>query len=168
MQNNTQKFSELQRKNMEAGMKLAQMSIENSQRIVALQVDAAKKLFQDSVENAKALASAKDPQQAVALQTQFAQDTAKKVMETAQQIAELGKTSSSELTHLLTAQLANGSQDMMASFQSFFGALPGQNTNVLDAMKQAMSTANAAFEQITQASTSFVNAGAAKPASKKK
>jgi len=57
---------------------------------------------------------------------------------------------------------------MMASFQSFFGALPGQNTNVLDAMKQAMSTANAAFEQITQASTSFVNAGAAKPTTKKK
>ena len=170
MQNNTQQFTELQRKNMDAGMKLAQMSIENSQRIVALQVDAAKKLFQDSVENTKALASAKDPQQAVALQTQFAQETAKRMIETAQQITELGNASRSEFNHLLTEQLASGSQDMMASFQSFFGAIPGQNTNVLDAMKQAMSNANAAFEQITKASTAFSNAGGAadKPASKKK
>jgi phasin family protein len=168
MQNNTQQFTELQRKNMDAGMKLAQMSIENSQRIVALQVDAAKKLFQDSVENAKALAAAKDPQQAVALQTQFAQDTAKKMMETAQKIAELGNASRTEFSHLLTEQLTSGSQDMMASFQSFFGAIPGQNSSVLDAMKKAMTNANAAFEQITQASTAFVNAGAAKSAPKKK
>ncbi|MCX7178338.1 MAG: phasin family protein, partial [Proteobacteria bacterium] len=57
-----EQFSELHRKNMEAAMKLAQMSIENSQRIMALQVDVAKKLFQDSVQSAKALTTVKDPQ----------------------------------------------------------------------------------------------------------
>jgi phasin family protein len=168
MKNVTQQTTELQRKNMQAGLKLAQMSIENSQRIVALQIDAAKKLFQDSVEHAKALSAVKDPQQAINLQSQFAQDTVKKMMETAKQIAELGKSSHTDISHLLTKQLTSGSQDMMSSFHSYFGALPGQNANVLDAMKKAMTTANSAFEQITQASTAFVNAGATMAAPKKK
>lgn len=163
----SEQFTDLQRKNMEAGMKLAQMSLDNSQRIVALQVEAAKKLFQGSLENAKALASAKDPQQAIALQTQYAQDAAKKMMETAQEIAEISSASRAELSHLVTEQLAHGSKDMMTAFQSFFSAIPGQNTNVMDSMKQAMSTATSAFEQFSQASTSLVS-GAAKTASKKK
>ena len=33
-----EQFSELHRKNMEAAMRMAQMSIENSQRIMALQL----------------------------------------------------------------------------------------------------------------------------------
>ena len=41
-----EQFSELQRKNMEAAMRLAQLSIENSQRIMALQTELAKEMFQ--------------------------------------------------------------------------------------------------------------------------
>lgn len=152
MPSKPEQYSELHRKNMEAAMKLAQMSIENSQRIVALQVDAAKELFQDSVENAKALAAAKDPQQAVALRTQYTQETTQKMMETARKMAEIGNTSRSEFSRLLTEQLASGSKDMIDAFQSFFGSLPGQNTHVVETMQKAMATANSAFEQITKAS----------------
>lgn len=158
MSNKTQQFTELQGKNMEAGMKLAQMSIENSQRIVALQVDAARKLFQDSIENAKALAAAKTPQEAVGMQTRFAQETAKRMMETAQQIAEMGNASGSELGQLLTEQLTNSGRDMMTSFQSMFGAMPGGNTAVIDAMKQALNNVNTAFDQIAKVSGNVMEA----------
>ena len=150
-----EQFSELHRKNMEAAMKLAQMSIENSQRIVALQVEVAKSLFQDSVDNAKALAAAKDPQQAVALRTHYTQETAQKMIEAAREIAEIGNDSRSEFSRLLSEQLASGSKDMMEAFQSFFGSLPGQNAQVMETMQQAMAKANKAFEQISQASAAF-------------
>ena len=150
-----EQFSELHRKNMEAAMKLAQMSIENSQRIVALQADVAKTLFQDSVDNAKALASAKDPQQAVALRANYTQETAQKMVAAASEIAEIGNASRTEFSRLLTEQLASGSKDMMEAFQSFFTALPGQNANVMESMQQAMANANKAFEQITKASAAF-------------
>jgi len=150
-----EQFSELHRKNMEAAMKLAQMSIENSQRIVTLQVDVAKALFQDSVDNAKALAAAKDPQQAVTLRTHYTQETAQKMIEAARAITEIGNASRSEFSRLLSEQLASGSKDMMEAFQSFFGALPGQNTQVMETMQQAMAKANKAFEQISQASAAF-------------
>ena len=74
MASKVEQFSELQRKNMEAAMRLAQLSIENSQRIMAIQSELARELFQDSVANAKAQTSAKDPQSVMSLRAQYAQD----------------------------------------------------------------------------------------------
>lgn len=161
MASKPEQFSELHRKNMEAAIRLAQKSIESSQRIVALQVEVAKTLFQDSVDNAKALAAAKDPQQAVILRTQYTQGTTQKMIEAAREIADIGNASRSEFSRLMTEQLASGSKDMVEAFQSFFGTLPGQNSSVMEAMQAAMGQANKAFEQIAEASASAF-AGAAK------
>jgi hypothetical protein len=68
-------FADMHRKNIDAAMKLTQMSLENSKRIMELQVETARALFEDSVKSARALTEAKDPQAALALRTQFAQET---------------------------------------------------------------------------------------------
>jgi phasin family protein len=148
--------SEIHSKNMEAAMRLAQLSIDNSQRIMALQTELAKTLFDESVANAKALTSVTDPQQAIALRTQYAQDTSQKMMAAAQKIAEIGNDARSEFSRLLTEQLASGSQDLIESFQSFFKSVPAQSPNVMEVMQQAMSTANSAFEQMVKASTATI------------
>ena len=165
-------FSELNRKNMEAAMRLAQMSIENSQRVMALQNELARELFNDGVENARAQSSAKDPQEVMRLRAEYAQDTAKKMMAVAQQVAEIGNESRQNFSRMLTEQLASGSQDMADAFQGFFKTLPGQNPNMMEVMQQAMANANAAFEQIAHATTatlsSMTEAATKKPAPKKK
>lgn len=149
-----EQLSELHRKNMEAAMRLAQLSVENSQRIMALQSELARELFQESVAIAKAQNDAKNPQDIMNLRTRYAQETAQKMMESAQKIAEIGNDARAEFSRLLTEQLASGSHDLMDSFQTFFKALPGHNPNVMEAMEQAMARANNAFEQIAQVSAS--------------
>ncbi|MDO8930757.1 MAG: phasin family protein [Rhodocyclaceae bacterium] len=148
-----EQLGEMNRKNMEAAMRLAQLSIENSQKIMALQSELARELFQESVSNAKAQTSAKDPQEIMNLRTRYAQETAQKMMESAQKVAEIGNDARVEFSRLLTEQLASGSHELMDSFQTFFKALPGQSPNVMEAMQQAMARANSAFEQITQVSS---------------
>ncbi len=145
-------FTEIQRKNMEAAMRLAQLSIENSQRIMALQSQLARELFEESVEQARAQAGAKDPQDLMALRAKYAQETTQKMIEAARQIAEIGNGARMEFSRLLTEQLAAGSHDVVDAFQSFFKALPAQNANVLETLQQAMANANAAFEQMARAS----------------
>lgn len=153
-------FTEIQRKNMEAAMRLAQISIENSQRIMELQSHLARELFENSVEQAKMQAASQDPQDIVRLRAQYAQDTTQKMIEAAQQVAEIGNSARVEFSRLLTEQLAAGSQDLVDAFQSFFKALPGQNANMLDTMQQAMNNANTAFEQMRKAATAaFDTAG---------
>lgn len=150
-------FSELNRKNMEAAMRLAQLAIENSQRVVALQNELARELFSDGVENARAQANAKDAQEVLKLRAQYAQETAQKMMRAAQQVAEIGNEARLEFSRLLTEQLAAGSQEMADAFQSFFKTLPSQNANLFEAMQEAMASANSAFEQIMQASAAALS-----------
>lgn len=152
MAGKTENFSELNRKNMEAAMRLAQLSIENSQRVVALQNELARQLFTDGVENARAQSGTTDPQEVLRLRAQYAQDTAQKMMVTAQRVAEVGNEARVEFARMLTEQLASGSQEMADAFQGFFQTMPGQNANMMEVMQQAMSTAQGAFEQIAQAS----------------
>lgn len=146
-------LSELNRKNMEAAMRLAQMSIENSQRVMALQSELARELFTNGVENARAQSGAKEPQEIMRLRAEYAQETARKMMTVAQQVAEIGNDSRLAFSRMLTEQLAAGSQEMADAFQGFFKSLPGQNPNMMEMMQQAMSTANSAFEQIAKATT---------------
>lgn len=153
MAGKTENFNELNRKNMEAAMRLAQLSVENSQRVMALQSELARELFEQGVENARAQSGAKDPQEVLRLRAQYAQDTAQKMMAAAQQVAAISNDARMEFSRMLTEQLAAGSQEMADAFQGFFKTMPGQNANVLEVMQQAMATANSAFEQITQAST---------------
>jgi phasin family protein len=164
-------FGEIQRKNMEAAMRLAQLSIENSQRIMALQSQLARELFQESIEQAKAQVGSANPQDIMKLRAHYAQETTQKMIAAAQQVAEIGNSARVEFSRLLTEQLAAGSQDMADAFQSFFKALPGQNTNVLETMQKAMANANSAFEQMTKASKSAfenMNEMATKAAPRKK
>lgn len=157
----TNEFSEIQRKNMEAAMRLAQISIENSQRIMELQSQLARELFEHSVEQAKLQANSKDPQDIVKLRAQYAQETTQKMIHAAQEVADIGNSARVEFSRLLTEQLAAGSHDLVDAFQSFFKSLPGQNTSFLEVMQQAMSNANNAYEQMRKAATAaFSPAGA--------
>lgn len=152
-----EQFTELHRKNMEAAMRMAQMSIENSQRIMALQSELAKEMFQSGVENAKALTTARDPQTALQLRTEYAQETTQRMVAAAQQIAEISNAARAEFARLVTEQLASGSQDMTESMQAFMKNLPGQTPNMMESFQQAIATANQAFEQITKASNAAMN-----------
>ncbi|NWG31761.1 MAG: phasin family protein [Rhodocyclaceae bacterium] len=159
-------LSELNRKNMEAAMHLAQLSIENSQRVMALQNELARELFNAGVENARALAQAKDAQEVMRLRAEYAQETTRKMMAAAQQVAEIGNEARAAFARMLTEQLASGSQEMADAYQSFLKTLPGQPPNLLEMMQQAMATANSAFEQIAKATTAGFSqrAEAAQPA----
>lgn len=153
-------FTEIQRKNMEAAMRLAQLSIDNSQRIMELQSTLARELFENSVEQAKAQANSKDPQAIMKLRAQYAQETTQRMISAAQQVADIGNAARVEFSRLLTEQLAAGSQDVVDAFQTFFKALPGQNTAMLDTMQAAMGNANKAFEQMAKAASSALGASA--------
>jgi len=146
-------FNELQKKNLEAAMRLAQMSIENSQRIMELQVTTAKSLFEEGVKNAQALSSAKDPQTLLELRTKFAQTSTEQMLACAREMAELASRTQSEVGKLVGEQLTSGGQDMFEAMQKMFTGMPITDQNAMTAIQTAMDTTRAAFEQMTRASS---------------
>lgn len=151
--NKQDQFNELQKKNLEAAMRLAQLSIENSQRVMEIQVATAKSLFEEGVQNAKALASIKDPKQAVELRTQYAQTTTEKMLSCAREIANITTRTQAEVGKLVGEQLSTGSHDVFESMQKMFQGMPITDQNALNAMQTAMDTTRSAFEQMARAST---------------
>lgn len=144
-------LGELNRKHMEAALQLAQQSIENSQRMLALQNELARALFDASVAHTRALNQAEDAQELMRLRAEYAQETTRKMMSAAQQVAEIGNEARAAFARLLTEQLATGSQEMADAFQGFLKSLPGQPPNMLEMMQQALASANSTFEQIAKA-----------------
>ena len=74
-------------------------------------------------------------QEVLRLRAEYAQETARKMMGVAQQVAEIGNDSRVAFSRMLTEQLASGSQEMADAFQGFFKSLPGQNPNMMEMMQ---------------------------------
>lgn len=165
MSNPAEHLGDMHRKSIDAATRLTQMSLENSKRIMELQVETARALFEESMKNARALAEAKDPQAALALRTQFAQETSQRMMEAMRRMGELTAGAQAEFNSLLGQSLAGTSQEMMDNFRKMMSvsALPGNSQDALAAMQKAFGTARDAFDQIAKASTAaFGGMGAGK------
>ena len=167
----TKHLSEMHSKNLESAVKLARLSVENSQRVLALQAQLAKAVFDATVSNAKAHAGVRSPQDLLALNTQYLQETAKRIMDVARQVGEISNESRSEFSRVLTEQLASGKQDLADAVQNVMKGMPAGVPDLKKSVDQAMSMANAAFEQISKVSASALGSlggkAAAAPAAKK-
>lgn len=137
-------------------MRLAQLSIESSQRIMGLQVETAKAMFEDGMKNAKAIATAQDPKSALELRTDYARSTTEKMIAAARSITEIATQTQAEFGKVVGAQLKVGSQEMAEAVQKMFSFNPSAGQAVQTAMgslQQAMDMARGAFDQITRVST---------------
>ena len=155
----SEQLSEMHKRSIDAAMRLTQMSLENSKRIMELQVETARALFEESVKNARALTEAKDPQGALALRTQFAQETSTRMMEAMRQMADLTAGAQAEFNKMLGQQMAGTSQEMMENFKKMMSVsgLPGGGQDAFATMQKAFGNAKDAFDQIAKASAAAFN-----------
>lgn len=160
-------ISELNRRNVEAAMKLARLSIDNSQRVLSLHADLAKAIFEDTVANAKAHANIRTPQDLVELNTKYVQATAKRVIEVARKVSGIANQSRNEFSRVLTQQMVASKSELTEAVQKLVQNLPAGTPDVSKAVDQALTAANSAFEQLSKVSGNALNAvGIKKPAAK--
>ena len=164
MANTAKRLSELHTTNLEAAVKLARLSVENSQRVMALQTQLAKSMFDATVAAAKAHTGVHSPQEMVQLHTQYIQDTAKRIMDMARQVGEIANESRSEFSRVLTEQLASGKQELADAVQSMMKNMPAGVPDVKKSVDQAMAKANEAFETLSKLSASALSSIGAKGA----
>lgn len=152
MATQAEQMSELQRKNLDAAMKLAQLSINNSQRIMQIQVDTARSLFDESVTNARELTAVKDPAKLVDLRARYAQLTTERMLACAREIAQISAETQAAFGKMVGEQLSGGSTDLMESVRKMLSGMPVASTHALGSMQEAVDAARSAFEQVAKAS----------------
>jgi phasin family protein len=153
-----QTVAAMQKKNLESAMRLAQLSIENSQRILHLQMQTAREMFEDGVSNVQSLTQIKTPQEAMALRARYAQQAAEKMLTTSRNIAEITAEVQTEMSKLVSQQLTSGSHDMMEAMQGFLKGMPLNSHAAAEAMQTTFETARKTLEQVAKASSEAFSA----------
>ncbi|MDB5814673.1 MAG: phasin protein [Rhodocyclales bacterium] len=153
-----QTVATMQKKNLESAMRLAQLSIENSQRILHLQMQTAKEMFEDGVSNVQSLTQVKTPQEAMELRARYAQHAAEKMLTTSRNIAEITAEVQTEMSKLVSQQLNSGSHDLMEAMQGFLKGMPLNSHAAAEAMQTTFETARKTLEQVAKASSDAFSA----------
>ncbi len=158
-------------RNLETTMKLAELSFDNSRRMIEFQLGIAREMFEQSVRNMQEAGAAKDPAELTALRARFAQDATQSMLAATRRIAEMTTEFQTELGRTLSAQIAGGTQAFAQDFAKHIGeamqqgmkGLPTNPAEAFSAMEKTFAASREAFEQIAkQAFAGFQTA--AKPA----
>src|SRR5688572_19876719 len=101
--------------NLEVAMKFAGVALQGAERILDLQLKAAKSAFADSVEHAKAIAAVKDLQQLAALKDSMAQPTIEKATAYAKSVYDVSTATQAEFGRLVEEQVSEFNKQVVTA-----------------------------------------------------
>ena len=118
------------------------------EKMVELNVTAAKAALAESAEHAKASMSVKDAQEFMALQAGMIQPMAEKTAAYSRHLYDIATSASAEFTKNVEAQTAEAQQKFMGLVDNAAKNAPAGSESAVSFMKNAVVAANNAFEQV--------------------
>lgn len=137
--------------NLESLIELSQKTFEGVEKLVALNLQISRTALEESVEHAKAVLAAKDPQEVLALQNALVQPAAEKAQAYSRQVYEIVSSTQAEFTKLAEAQVASFQDSLQSLFDTAAQNAPVGSENAVAMLKSAMSTANSVIENVQKA-----------------
>lgn len=147
-----EKLQAMQQEQFNATMRLANVAMANAQKMIALQAQAARALFEDSVAQAQAMTQAgSDPKALMETRTAAMQKSAQHVMEMSRQMAEALAGMHAEFQQMLSEHMQSSGARMLEGVQAMFGGMPAMPGDAAKMFEQAIATMRGAFEEMTGA-----------------
>ena len=157
----------LNKANLEIAAKFAGVALQGAERIMELQLKAAKNAFADTVENAKALAGVKDIKELAALKDSLAQPSIEKATAYAKNIYDVTAATQAEFGKLVDEQIADFNKQFVTVLDKMVKNAPAGSEVGIAALKSGIAAANGAYEnlskvakQITEVTQSNIEAAA--------
>lgn len=144
--------------NLEAAMRFAGVAIEGAERMIDLQLKAAKTAFADGLESAKALAAVKDIQQLAALKDSMGQPSLEKATAYAKDMYDVATETQAEFGKLVEAQVAQFNKEVVAGLDKLVKNAPAGSEVGVAAVKSAISAVNSAYDNLTKVAKQFTQA----------
>lgn len=176
----TDAFASIHQANVDALFGLTQKAYEGVEKLVELNTTAVKAMVGDATNHFKAILSAKDPQEFMALQTAFFQPVGEKAAAYGRHMYAITSASAAEFTQAFEAQTAEAQQKFAAFVETaasnapagseagiaFFKNAIATATNAADSlqksMKQAAQVAETNFSNLTEQAASVGKSAAKK------
>lgn len=131
-------------------------SIEGFEKLAALNVQAAKASLDESTDALKSMTEVKDAKQLADIATGSVQPATDKVSAYYKHVYEIANETGTELAKLFEKQFAEGNRQLYAAIDSMAKNAPAGSEGLVTLVKQAVSAANTAFDQVNKATKQAV------------
>ena len=149
-----EQFSNATKANFEAQFAifsaLTNKAFEGVEKLVDLNLTAAKASLEESSNTAKQLLSAKDPQEFFALASAQAQPNAEKTLAYSRHLATIATSTGAEFSKAAETQIAETNRKVISLVEEVSKNAPAGSENAIALFKSAIGNANAGYEQMTR------------------
>jgi phasin family protein len=162
MANASSQLNDLGRSTAETTARLQKISLDSTERLIALQLDYAKTLLDEATRTAKAFTGTQDVQQLLALRTKSAESAMEKWMGYSRGLYEVASEAQGEISRLAEERLATLQKAVSQSVEEASKSAPAGSEVAVAALKSSMAAATAAFDTFSKAAkhaASFTDAG---------
>lgn len=148
-------FAALNKANLEAATRFANVALGGAERLLEIQMKTAKAALADGVESVKTLSTVKDLQQFAEVKDGVAQPAFEKATDYMKSVYEIATETQAEFGKLIEQQLADFNKQFTVALDKFAESAPAGSEAGISALKSAMVTGNAAYENMSKAAKQF-------------
>lgn len=145
----------LNKAQFEAAARFASVALQGAERILDLQMEAAKSAFADSIENAKALASVKGVQDLTSLKDSVTQPSIEKATTYAKGMYDAALQTQTQFSQLLEEQVAQFNKQVVAFLDGAVKNAPAGSDVAIAALKSGIAAVNASYDNLAKIAKQF-------------
>lgn len=146
-----EQFASANKANVEIMLTIANTAFASAERLAALNLNAARMLLEDSVNNAKSLLAVKDPQDLMNVQAAVAQPAFEKAVAYSRSIYEIATQTQGELSKIFDSQYVEMNKNVTSALDKAVKGAPAGSDVAVAAVKSAIAAANSAYETMNKA-----------------
>jgi phasin family protein len=150
-------FTEIQKGQMDAAFALGQTFFDATERLLELNLAAAKATLEESVERLQALMSAKDVQEFMALSSSLSQPTMEKAVSYSRTVYGIANGAGTEVSRIVESQMAENNKKVTQLIDFAAKNAPAGSEPAVAALKSAVAAANTAYDTFTKAAKQAVD-----------
>jgi phasin family protein len=154
---NADQISAAAQSNLDTAAALGQKAFGGVEKLVELNLQAARAALDESAANAKALLSVKDAQGFAALQSTVLQPAAEKATAYSRQIYEIVAATQADISKLFEGQVTASQQSVQGFVEAALKNAPAGSESAVAFMKQAMTASSTAMESAQKAAKQAVS-----------
>ncbi len=155
-----EQLTALNKANLEIAKRFAGVAMEGAERMLDLQLKAAKSAFADSVETAKVLASVKDIQQFAALKDELAQPAIEKATAYAKSVYDVAAATQAEYSKLFEEQVSVFNKQMVTALDKMAQNRSGRiRSRRRRHQIRDLPQSTASYDNLSKAGKQFAEAG---------
>jgi phasin family protein len=153
----TEQFAELNRANVAQATRLAALAIENAEKLMHLNITAAKAALAQGVEGATAAATVKDVQDLVALRAKYAESGVQAALGYSKSLYEMASEAQAQYSALAEESWGAYTKGIASWVEKASKAAPAGSDAGFNALKSTVAATTAAFDQFQKATKQVVN-----------